>query len=47
MNGAAQLCQGVARGGCQALQRLRLCVALGNAVDGLELLDFLADGRFW
>jgi hypothetical protein len=35
-------------GGSKASQRmLGLCVALGNAVDELELLDLLADGRFW
>ena len=35
-------------GGSQATQRMwGLCIALGNAVDELELLDFLADGRFW
>jgi hypothetical protein len=35
-------------GGSQATQRMwGLCIALGNAVDELELLDFLADGRYW
>jgi hypothetical protein len=34
-------------GRSQATQRmLGLRIALGNAVDELELLDFLADGRF-
>ena len=34
--------------GSQATQRMwGLSVALGNAVDELEVLDFLADGRFW
>ena len=32
-------------GGSQTTQR-GLCIASGNAVDELELLDFLADGRF-
>jgi hypothetical protein len=35
-------------GGSHVTQRTwGLCIALGNAVDELELLDLLADGRFW
>src|SRR5207244_3250518 len=34
-------------GGSQVTERMwGQCLALGNAVDELELLDFLADGRF-
>jgi hypothetical protein len=41
------LLEALATGGSQASQRMRgLCIALGNAVDELELLDFLADGPF-
>ena len=39
------LLEALRAGGSQASQRmLGLCIALGNAVDQLELLDFLADG---
>ena len=35
-------------GGSHVTQRTwGLCIALGNAVDELEILDFLADGRFF
>jgi hypothetical protein len=41
------LLEALRAGGSQASQRMwGLCIALGNAVDDLELLDFLADGPF-